>query len=95
MCVKRNTVPIQGWWPDSNMPIRFLQTMTSSIRTDVSLEDLIDPDLQNKSMSKIKLFAQLAQELNDLANQYEELLDPKSGVFISLVTLLSFICNLS
>ncbi|KAK2963141.1 putative Proteasome activator pa28 beta subunit [Blattamonas nauphoetae] len=45
--------------------------MTNSIRTDVKIFDLIDPDQQEKSLRMIKFFAEKVLELDELATQYE------------------------
>lgn len=58
--------------------------MTSEIKPDVNIEELIDPNLRETSMSKIKIFSIKAEELYNLSNKYEELLN-KDSCMLSLI----------
>ena len=62
--------------------------MTTEIKTDVDIEQLIHPNLREASMSKIPLFAEMANKLNKLAHDYADYLDPESRLFIHFISSL-------
>lgn len=59
--------------------------MTSEIKPDVNIEELIDPNLRETSMSKIKIFSIKAEELYNLSNKYEELLNKDSCLLLLII----------
>ncbi|KAH7819277.1 putative proteasome activator subunit 3 (PA28 gamma) [Monocercomonoides exilis] len=61
--------------------------MASEIKSDVSLENLIDPHLKEKSMAMIKTFSEKALELDRVAMQNTDYLDHSSERYKSAMLL--------
>ena len=53
--------------------------MTTEIKPDVNIEQLIHPNLRQRSMEKIPQFAELAEQLTNLSKENQDLLNPDSG----------------